>query len=132
MVTRQNFRFSIRFCFCLVAAASFLAHFVVEPEIRRRNTFNTLRENGVIGAPLVTMFGGRAPGVYDPVAVPGWFSARQKIANALFVKTEPWWENCTLYFDSNDAFLVELLESCDDLALYMGRENPSNRRITGR
>ncbi len=122
--TLRLFIFSFLVCFVLIAMAALTTRFVIEPEIRRFHAFKTLNEKNVIGPPLVTLFGGRAPGTYDPVPAPAWFKIRQRIARTLAIQTEPWRENCSLYFRPHDASLVELANSCEDLRLYINRTVP--------
>ena len=116
------FRFGLHTCFALMVLAALLTRFAIEPEIRRQRTFRTLRDNAVIGAPLVTLFSGRAPSVYDPVHPPAWFEIRQKIARTLWIQTEPWCENCVLHFDRNDKSLADLVNSCEDLTQFINRK----------
>ena len=117
-------RFGLNTCFALIVLTAIICHFVLVPEIQRRNAFRTLQENDVICAPLVTLFGGRAPGVYDPVKAPILFKIRQSIAHGFFIQTEPWCENCILDFDRNDKTLASLVDSCEDLTKYTDRKHP--------
>lgn len=119
---RRRIQFSLKACFALTIFVALLSRFVIQPEIRRQHAFKTLRENTVIGPPLVTLFGGRAPGVYENVPASHWFIVRQRIARLFGIHPEPWCENCVLIFDRNDKSLVALVNSCEDLSRYLDRK----------
>ena len=107
--------------FLLVSIAALVVRFVVEPEIRRTETFATLHEKNAIHAPIVTMFSGGPPN-YDPMPEPAWFTTRQRVAKLFGITTIPWHGNCRLEFIADKNVVFELASSCDDLGLFVNRE----------
>ena len=114
-------RFRLSAIFVLMAVAALLFHFVVEPEVRRTNTFSALHEMNAVQPPIITMFSGGPPN-YDPILEPKWFANRQLIARLLGMSPVPWHGNSRIDFLADKAMIFDLASSCEDLGLFVIRE----------
>jgi hypothetical protein len=113
-------RFSLPSIFLVVLLSALVVCWVVEPEIRRTETFDILWAQNAIQAPIVTLF--EIPRPYnEPIPEPTWFSNRQRIAKILGVQTTPWHGECNWGYSSHETDIIRLASSCEEYAIWHAR-----------
>lgn len=117
-------RFQIRALLTATFAAAIFLHYVIAPEIQRRNAFRILKTNGmVIRPPIIVMFGGQQETTI-PIREPDWFAIRQRAAQLCGINVEPWLGYCRLSFSNGKPDKVmALIDSCGDLKILATRDD---------